>query len=150
MQSTFKLRFVVAAVTQIDTRSTLAFGKKFKKDEYVAFEDKLEGKFTTFIDNRGETLDRDKCCLILEAFIHFSFVVSGENFVICGLKGVYRKDKSDFILTNPTIHSREGKFGQKDKRDPGIRDVTKNHTCNKFCQMFMKKPSTFDNDTSEI
>jgi hypothetical protein len=111
----------------------------------VAFEEKLEGNFTTFIDKRGKT-----CCLILEAFSHFSFVISEENFVICGLKGVYKKDKSEFILTNPTIHSREGKFGPKDKRDPGIRDVTDNHTCNKFCQMFLNKPSKITNGPDEI
>ncbi|XP_060582516.1 uncharacterized protein LOC132738919 [Ruditapes philippinarum] len=149
-----KIRFVVPAVTQIDTRSTVAFGKKFNKDEYVAFEEKLEGNFTTFIDKRGNTLDGNKCCLILEAFSHYSFVVSEGNFVICGLQGVYRKDKSEFILTNPTIHSREGKFGPGDKRDPGIRDVTQNHTCNKFCQMFMNKPSKsateLENEFGEI
>ncbi|XP_045193380.1 uncharacterized protein LOC123549399 [Mercenaria mercenaria] len=132
-----KIRFVVPAVTQIDERATLTCKKKWEKDEAVVFEEKLKGKFTTFVDKRGKTSAH--CDLILEAFCHFSLHESGGSFVICGLKGVQRKDTSEFILTNPTIHSREGRFGPKDKRDAGIQDFSNNHTCNKFCRMFINK-----------
>ncbi|XP_053401397.1 uncharacterized protein LOC128557645 isoform X2 [Mercenaria mercenaria] len=132
-----KIRFVVPAVTEIDQRATLTHKKKWEKDEAVVFEEKLKGEFTTFVDKRGETSAH--CDLILEAFCHFSLHVSGGCFVICGLKGVQRKDAYEFTLTNPTIHSREGKFGPKDKRDAGIQDFSSNHTCNKFCHMFMNK-----------
>ncbi|XP_053401400.1 uncharacterized protein LOC123549398 isoform X2 [Mercenaria mercenaria] len=143
-----KIRFVVPAVTEIDQRATLTHKKKWEKEEAVVFEEKLKGVFTTFIDKRCNT--SANCDLILEAFCHFSLHASGGSFVICGLKGVQTKDTSEFILTNPTIHSREGRFGPKDKRDAGIQDFSNNHTCNEFCRMFMNKSSfEFDKASDE-
>ncbi|KAH3689947.1 uncharacterized protein LOC127863983 isoform X1 [Dreissena polymorpha] len=114
------------------TRLLMRFNKKFSEDEVVLFEDLLEGDFKTFITSRGvATCEQSQ---ILDAFAHFTFSVSDEQFVVCNLQGVEENGK--YTLSNPVIHSRDGEYGESDKRDVGIIDFFKNHICTSLCKHF--------------
>lgn len=116
------------------TRFFMRYDKIFTENEVVLFEDLLEGDFKKFVTNQGFTTGYGS--EILDAFCHFTFHVSNRNLVVCNLKGI--EEEGHYKLTNPTIHSHGGCYGDKDRRDVGICDFFKNHICNAVCENFMK------------
>lgn len=116
------------------TRFFMGFNKRFAADEVVLFENLLEGEFKTFVTALGDTTDCGS--EVLDAFCHFTYHHSGEQYIVCNLKGI--EDECHFHLTNPTIHSRNGMYGKKDKGEIGIRDFFEHHVCNAICEHFTK------------
>lgn len=146
-RSGVKIHFVVPVVTTVEQIATLTkLFRKFKKEEAVLIEERLDGKFTRLISDRGESLQSD--IEVLQAFCHFTYLQSKRSMVVCGLKGVRKTNTCEFMLTNPTIHSTDGRFGPKDKRDAGIIDFSDNHKCNKYCKMFAST-SAFEKGSDE-
>lgn len=125
------------------TRFFMRFDKKFTENEVVLFEDFLEGDFKTFVTNRGFTTGYGS--YILDAFCHFTYHFSNGNLVVCNLKGI--ETEGEYKLTNPTIHSDDGCYGDKDTRFVGICDFFNNHMCNSICENYIK-PSTKDMEGS--
>ncbi|XP_060582519.1 alpha-protein kinase vwkA-like [Ruditapes philippinarum] len=115
-------------------RILMRFDKTFGEDEVVLFEEFLNGDFKTFVNSSGHTTGNGPD--VLDAFCHFTYHESEGNLVVCNLKGIAKGD--EYKLSNPTIHSRDGRYGDKDKRDEGINTFFVNHTCNAFCQSFAK------------
>lgn len=115
------------------TRFLMRYDKRFTDSEVVLFEDLLEGDFNTFVNSQGFTTGVGP--ELLDAFCHFSFHLSCGYLVVCNLKGI--ENEGEFILTNPTIHSLDGRFGDKDRRDVGIFDFFQNHICNAVCENLM-------------
>lgn len=116
------------------TRIFMRFDKKFEKDEVVLFEHFLDGDFKTFVCTNG--LATGNGSEVLDAFCHYTYHASEESLVVCNLKGI--EDDDGYQLSDPTIHSRDGCYGDKDKRDVGIIDFFRNHTCNAVCATFVK------------
>ncbi|XP_053401392.1 uncharacterized protein LOC128545979 isoform X1 [Mercenaria mercenaria] len=116
------------------TRFFMRYDKKFENNEVVLFEEFLEGDFKIFVDAHGSATENGS--EVLDAFCHFTYHVSKENLVVCNLKGI--EEEGEYKLTNPTVHSREGCYGDKDKRDVGISDFFCNHICNSLCENFIK------------
>ena len=118
-------------------RILMRFDKKFAEDEVVLFEEFLDGDFRTFVTISGETTGSGSD--ILDAFSHFTYHESNGKFVVCNLKGI--EAEGEYKLSNPTIHSCDGSYGNKDRHNEGIADFFTNHTCNAFCKNFIK-PNT--------
>ncbi|XP_060582522.1 alpha-protein kinase vwkA-like [Ruditapes philippinarum] len=112
----------------------MRFDKKFEKDEVVLFEQFLDGDFKTFVCTNG--LATGNGSEALDAFCHYTYHASEEKLVVCNLKGI--EEDGEYKLSNPTIHSRDGRYGDKDKRDVGIIDFFRNHSCNAMCATFVK------------
>jgi hypothetical protein len=84
---------------------------------------------------------------IMEAFVHYSYHVSGSsNFIVCDLQGQYKHNrrnfsKSRFELTDPAICSRHRGYGMTDLGEKGIDSFFANHQCNEFCQGDWARPT---------
>lgn len=106
-------------------------------------EPKLNGQFTKYNSNFGETYHDDKnynytpsqlakreeICQAAEAFSHFTLSDSGGSMLVCDLQGV-----NDF-LTDPQIHTENGKgFGMGNMGMQGIQKWIDQHKCNDICK----------------
>jgi hypothetical protein len=69
---------------------------------------------------------------VMQALSHFSFHVSGGQFVLCDLQGgVY---SNAVVLTDPAILSRDKSYGITDLGPQGISSFFSNHRCNQYCR----------------
>ncbi|KAH3769991.1 alpha-protein kinase vwkA-like isoform X1 [Dreissena polymorpha] len=131
----YKVRFVKPIEAIIDEWSSVtaivARFLKFKlgKDEALLIEERLHGKFVTFVTNCGSGNNRD--IAVLSAFAHFTYHESGGELVFCNLQGV--EDQDVFTLTNPAIHSKDGTYGDTDLGSEGIDVFFQHHVCTALC-----------------
>lgn len=138
-----QISFVQPAVATIDDKAALTkhlFRITIQKEEEVIFEERLRGDFKLFISNSRNNMSERSG--ILDAFCHYTYHNTAGDLVVCGLKGVQDKHSGHFNLTNPTIHSRDKAYGNKDRGLPGIKDFFCSHVCNVVCEHF-RKPGDF-------
>lgn len=145
-KNTFGITFAKSYLAQIDSMSSVwnpiclvccRYKRRFRMDNTVLIEDRIEGSFRHFILVDG-TLE-DDCPPILNAFLHFTYNQSVGKLVMCDFQGAEEENRI-LHLTVPTIHSIEGSFGPKDRGVDGINEVFSNHKCNGLCQKDWKKP----------
>lgn len=111
---------------------------------HVAENDFAEApKFCLFLRKNGERASKDPTSL--DAFIHFSYIESGQKFVMCGFQGIHSDDKG-YTLTTPCLHSASKLFGATDKGHSGIRTVFSKHKCNNLCYRWPKPSDHLDPD----
>ncbi|EPY27063.1 myosin-heavy-chain kinase [Strigomonas culicis] len=120
------------------------FSYKTQDTREVMFvmEPKLNGHFTKYNSNFGETYRDDKKAGLTESqsmrraaifeaaesFSHFTLVESGGSMLVCDLQGVH-----DF-LTDPQIHTEDGKgLGMGNMGQEGIDKWMQKHKCNEIC-----------------
>ena len=66
----------------------------------------------------------------MQAFSHFTFKCSKEQFVICDIQGV------GHTFTDPQIHTLDGKgFGSGNMGADGIENFLCSHVCSRVCQV---------------
>ena len=78
---------------------------------------------------------------VIQAFSHFSFCRSKQNFIVVDLQGVFVDGATPkFVLTDPAIHSRSKatrisrmNLGRTDRGDKGITTFFKTHVCGDTC-----------------
>lgn len=89
--------------------------------------------FTKFNSNSGWVAqDQGSWGELMQALSHFSYHVSGGQFLLCDLQGGVYRDGA--ILTDPVIQSRTcGRFGPTDLGEDGISTFFARHVCNQFC-----------------
>ena len=121
------------------TRMLMRFDKRFGEDEVVAFEELLEGDFTTFVDDKGRVAENGS--EILDALCHFSYHYSEGQYILTNLKGVRNGPNHDekpntFCLTTPHVHSKSKSYGPTDRGQSGIQEFLKAHHCSAVCQSF--------------
>ena len=135
--STVDLEFVVPLIARMDTLSHFKVLGLFPMNEdrtyvtpyeYVAIEPYLHGEFEKFNSNGGY---EDNTAAVLNTFSHWTWVVSGHKFLVCDLQGVQKGRQ--YILTDPCIHSVDGRFGMTDLGVVGMEKVLANHECNILC-----------------
>ena len=68
---------------------------------------------------------------LLAAFSHWTFVVTDNYLLVVDLQGVDRENK--YILTDPSIHCEDPKFGNTNLGIVGIEQFFKTHKCNDIC-----------------
>ncbi|KAH3852725.1 hypothetical protein DPMN_095239 [Dreissena polymorpha] len=131
----YTVRFVKPIEAIIDEWSSVtaivARFLKFKlgRDEALLIEERLHGKFVTFVTDCGSGIKRE--IAVLAAFAHFTYHESGGEFVVCNLQGV--EDQCVYTLTNPVIHSKDGTYGDTDLGSDGIDAFFHHHVCTVLC-----------------
>lgn len=106
--------------------------------EYVAIEPYLHGKYEKYNSNGGY---EDNTAAIMNAFSHWTWHVSGHRYLVCDLQGV--ENGSKYILTDPCIHSLDGRFGPTDLGVVGMETFFENHDCNVICEALkLENPMT--------
>lgn len=76
---------------------------------------------------------------LMQALSHFSFHVSGGQFVLCDLQGgVYN---NGVILTDPVILSRDKSYGITDLGPQGVSSFFSRHKCNRYCRSQWSMPA---------
>ena len=106
-------------------------------NDWVAVESYIEGKYVKFNNNYG--YEEPELSQLLLAFCHWTWEISGYNFMICDLQGV--KSNDGYHLTDPVVHSAEQIYGNTDLGVHGMEEVIKGHRCNWCCRQLKLKPN---------
>lgn len=95
--------------------------------------------YEKFNSNTGWIDDTEGWGEVMQALSHFSYHVSGGQFVLCDLQGgVYQHE---VVLSDPVILSRNRDYGVTDLGPEGISSFFSQHGCNKFCRSNWTKPA---------
>lgn len=95
--------------------------------------------YQKFNSNTGWTDTTRKWAQIMQALSHFSYHVSGGNYVLCDLQGgIYRHE---LVLSDPVILSRTREYGVTDLGPEGISSFFSNHNCNGYCRPTWTRPA---------
>ncbi|KAI1635066.1 kinase-like protein [Biscogniauxia mediterranea] len=95
--------------------------------------------YQKFNSNTGWNDDSRAWGEVMQALSHFSYHVSGGQFVLCDLQGgVYR---SEVVLSDPVILSRGRDYGVTDLGPQGISSFFSQHACNGFCRPHWTQPA---------
>ncbi|KAK0741620.1 kinase-like domain-containing protein [Apiosordaria backusii] len=77
--------------------------------------------------------------LAMQALSHFSYHISGGNYVLCDLQGgIYQQE---VVLTDPVILSRTREYGVTDLGPKGISSFFSQHECNQYCRSNWTAPA---------
>ena len=68
---------------------------------------------------------------LLAAFSDWSYVITENYLIVVDLQGVDRENK--YILTDPSIHCQDPKFGNTNLGKVGIEQFFKTHKCSEIC-----------------
>lgn len=95
--------------------------------------------YIKFNSNSGWADDDEGWPRAMQALSHFSYHVTGGNFVLCDLQGgIYRKH---VVLSDPVILSRNRDYGVTDLGPDGISTFFSQHACNEFCRSNWTAPN---------
>ncbi|KAI1777839.1 kinase-like protein [Hypoxylon cercidicola] len=75
---------------------------------------------------------------VMQALSHFSYHVSGGQFVLCDLQGGVYQHK--VVLSDPVILSRNRDYGVTDLGPDGISSFFSQHYCNNYCRSHWTQP----------
>jgi hypothetical protein len=74
----------------------------------------------------------------MQALSHYTYHVSGGQFVLCDLQGgIYRHS---VVITDPVILSRTRQYGVTDLGAEGISTFFHRHECNQYCSSRWQRP----------
>lgn len=95
--------------------------------------------YQKFNSNTGWNDDSAAWPQVMQALSHFSYHVTGGQYVLCDLQGgIY---KHSVVLTDPVVLSRRHKFGVTDLGPDGISSFFSEHECNDFCRPTWTQPA---------
>jgi hypothetical protein len=95
--------------------------------------------FEKFNSNSGwVSRDRHELVDVLQALSHYSYHVSGGQFLLCDLQGGIYRD--GVVLTDPVVCSRTRRFGPPDLGDAGMSTFFARHRCGRFCARAWSRP----------
>ncbi|RDA85176.1 hypothetical protein CP532_2396 [Ophiocordyceps camponoti-leonardi (nom. inval.)] len=95
--------------------------------------------YQKFNSNTGWTDDSEAWGEVMQALSHFSYHLSGGNYVLCDLQGgIYRHE---VVLSDPVILSRNREYGVTDLGSDGISSFFSQHDCNDFCRPNWTQPA---------
>jgi len=107
-------------------------GKKVLQEPFIT-------NYQKFNSNNGWADNETPWPRVMQALSHFSYHVSGGQFVLCDLQGGVYADS--VVLTDPVILSRTKMYGVTDLGPLGISSFFSNHRCNEFCNAGWMKPA---------
>ncbi|KAK4213187.1 kinase-like domain-containing protein [Rhypophila decipiens] len=88
--------------------------------------------YVKFNSNSGWTDSSQGWPEIMQALSHFSYHITGGNFVLCDLQGgIYQQH---VVLSHPVILSRNREYGVTDLGPDGISTFFSQHRSNLFCR----------------
>ncbi|KAK7419697.1 hypothetical protein QQZ08_010784 [Neonectria magnoliae] len=95
--------------------------------------------YQKFNSNTGWVDDMTSWGEVMQALSHFSYHLSGGQFVLCDLQGgIYQRE---VVLSDPVILSRNREFGVTDLGPDGISSFFSQHCCNHFCRSNWTQPA---------
>lgn len=95
--------------------------------------------YQKFNSNTGWSDDSEAWGEVMQALSHFSFHITGGQFVLCDLQGgIYQRE---VILSDPVILSRNRDYGVTDLGPQGISSFFSQHSCNAYCRSNWTKPA---------
>ncbi|RDA94479.1 hypothetical protein CP533_2308 [Ophiocordyceps camponoti-saundersi (nom. inval.)] len=95
--------------------------------------------YQKFNSNTGWNDDSEAWGEVMQALSHFSYHLSGGNYVLCDLQGgIYRHA---VVLSDPVILSRNREYGVTDLGPHGISSFFSQHDCNEFCRPNWTQPA---------
>ncbi|KAI8961289.1 kinase-like protein [Daldinia sp. FL1419] len=95
--------------------------------------------YQKFNSNTGWTDDSESWGEVMQALSHFSYHISGGQFVLCDLQGgIYQRE---VVLSDPVILSRNRDYGVTDLGPDGISSFFSQHRCNDYCRPHWTMPS---------
>lgn len=95
--------------------------------------------YQKFNSNTGWTDVSRDWALVMQALSHFSYHISGGNYVLCDLQGgIYQYE---VVLSDPVILSRTREYGVTDLGPDGISSFFSQHNCNNYCRSHWTKPA---------
>ncbi|KAL2679257.1 hypothetical protein Neosp_010024 [[Neocosmospora] mangrovei] len=95
--------------------------------------------YQKFNSNSGWNDDSRAWGEVMQALSHFSYHVSGGQFVLCDLQGgIYQRE---IVLSDPVILSRNRDYGVTDLGPEGISSFFSQHRCNNYCRPHWTQPS---------
>ena len=100
-------------------------------------------RFEKFNSNSGWTTStRHYTLSVLSALSHYSYHISGGQFLLCDLQGSHDRETGLFIFSDPVILSREvGRYGPTDLGPLGISTFFSQHTCSAHCRRDWMTPA---------
>ena len=100
---------------------------------YATVEDEVLGEHLMFNNNSFFVSD-DVDHSIIQAFCHWTNQVSNGELIVVSAHGVFRQETNEFLLIDPTIHSKPGfTYGPTDLGRNGIEAFFSVHKCNDSC-----------------
>lgn len=135
----------------------IKYNQKNNKFQYLLVEQMLEHKKyqkwnsnNGFVDtSRNTNITIGSCSIsvdeIPQAYSHFTYIASGNRFLVCDLQGVYDSDSYPpvFELTDPAIHYAEQTnrkdYGRTDLGQAGINKFLVTHKCTDLCKMSVSR-----------
>ncbi|KAK3377283.1 kinase-like domain-containing protein [Lasiosphaeria ovina] len=88
--------------------------------------------YQKFNSNSGWADTAKKWGEAMQALSHFSYHVTGGNYVLCDLQGgVYQ---NEVVLSDPVILSRNREYGVTDLGSQGISSFFSQHDCTNYCR----------------
>ncbi|KAK4234535.1 kinase-like domain-containing protein [Achaetomium macrosporum] len=88
--------------------------------------------YQKFNSNTGWNDDTREWARVMQALSHFSYHVTGGNYVLCDLQGgIYQRE---VVLSDPVILSRNREYGVTDLGPDGISSFFSHHCCNNYCR----------------
>jgi len=118
----------------------------FENGSYVLVEAPLEGEFKKWNNNWKFVDKKDKSSL--QAFSHYTYEKTNRKVLVCDIQGV--KDRNQYVLTDPAIHSDTQEYGEDDGGPQGIKSLFEVHDCKDYCsEIGLKEDDTSANE-SEI
>ena len=122
----------VPAVWQFDKYSRKRAGQRHLCEPFIQ-------NYEKFNSNTGWSDDSETWGEVMQALSHFSYHVSGGQFVLCDLQGgIYR---NAVVLSDPVILSRNRDYGVTDLGPRGISSFFSQHCCNDFCRPHWTQPT---------
>lgn len=95
--------------------------------------------YQKFNSNTGWNHDTRHWASAMQALSHFSYHISGGNYVLCDLQGgVYQQE---VVLSDPVILSRTREYGVTDLGPDGISSFFSQHCCNEYCRPIWTAPA---------
>ncbi|KAI2782707.1 kinase-like protein [Daldinia loculata] len=94
--------------------------------------------YQKFNSNTGWSDDSEAWGEVMQALSHFSYHVTGGQFVLCDLQGgIYQHE---VVLSDPVILSRNRDYGVTDLGPDGISSFFSQHRCNNYCRSNWTQP----------
>ncbi|KAK0646915.1 kinase-like domain-containing protein [Cercophora newfieldiana] len=88
--------------------------------------------YQKFNSNTGWTDTTRQCAQLMQALSHFSYHISGGNYVLCDIQGgIYQHE---VVLSDPVILSRNREYGVTDLGPEAISSFFSTHDCNAYCR----------------
>ena len=130
------------------TYDCMHFGKIKHDDEtehFVTIERYMEGEFTKYINNNGDTTSttEDTVTKKAEALVHYSYQVSQGEFLLVDIQGtgyqLYDPEVASKALTSNVSGDEQLNFCMGNMSTCAIHSFFENHICSIYCNMLGRK-----------